>query len=94
MKTKSSLPLRCDGDLPHMLEVINWAQAQGLPIRRPSIYQLKIGPWNYYPSRTTFNTDMLPEQKRAGFLAFTEAVLAWRRALAGPLPRPRKSLGE
>lgn len=79
MKIKPTLPLRRDDDLPQTLEAITWAEKHDLPIRRPSPYHLKIGPWNYYPTRMTFNTDLLPAQMRAGFLAFTEAVLTWRR---------------
>lgn len=78
MKKRKSLPLRLPGDSVHHIAFVSWAQKQTLPIERPSPYQYKIGPWNYYPTRQTFNSDHEPSAKLNGFALFKEKVLKWR----------------
>lgn len=75
MKTRK--PLRLIDDDEHTLEVIRWAEEKGLPIRRPGPHHIKVGPWNYYPSREAFNCDHKPAERQIGFEEFKRAVARW-----------------
>lgn len=70
-------PLRRLGDGEHTLEVIAWAEEQRLPMRRPGPHHLKIGPWNYYPTKRTFNSDNAVKVTARGFDEFKLAVRRW-----------------
>jgi len=70
-------PLRRPDDTPHTHEVIDWALGQRLPVWRPASSHLKIGPWNYYPTKRTFNSDVAVRVKLVGFEEFQRAVLKW-----------------
>jgi hypothetical protein len=74
-RKKPKQPLKRPGDLQHTIAVVDWALAENLQIWRPSAYQLKIGPWNYYPTNKAFNSDANPAKKHSGFSNFKEAVL-------------------
>lgn len=74
---KKSMDLRQSGDSRQMSSAIAWCSAQGLPVRRVSMYQLKVGPWNLYPDRGSFNRDDLPKKQTGGFPAFQTAVRDW-----------------
>lgn len=71
-------PLHLQDDSEHIREVIAWALKEGLPIRRPGPHHLKIGPFNYYPTKRRFNSDMAVSVKIHGFEQFQTAVSKWR----------------
>lgn len=77
MPKKQTMALRQSGDSSLMMNAIAWCSAQGLPVRRVSPHQIKVGPWNFYPNRGSFNRDDLPEKQLGGFPAFQAAVRAW-----------------
>ncbi|HVK58594.1 MAG TPA: hypothetical protein VM735_07435 [Candidatus Kapabacteria bacterium] len=77
---KKTMDLRQPGDSRLMSQTIAWCAAQGLPVRRVSPYQLKIGVFNFYPDKGTHNRDDLPAKKVGGFPAFKDAVLRWWEA--------------
>ena len=70
-------PLRRPDDYQHTLEVIAWAESERLPMRRPGPHHLKIGPWNYYPTKRTFNSDTAVKVTSHGFEEFKLAVRRW-----------------
>ncbi len=77
MSTKPVHPLRLPYDLAHTTAVIDWAENEGFPVTRPTEYQIKIGPWNYYPKRQKFYSDVNPAQTQQDFENFKRAVLRW-----------------
>jgi len=78
VKKKKTHPLILPDDLPHTVAFVKWAQKHKLPVRRTSPFQYKIGPWNYYPTKQTFNSDDKPEVKLKGFGLLKQHVLDWR----------------
>lgn len=70
-------PLRREGDSEHTREVIDWAEAAQLPIRRPDEFQLKIGPFNYYPTKRTFHSDAAKATRLYGFDLLKELATKW-----------------
>lgn len=79
-KKKQQLPLTNPNDSYAFRSAIAWCSKQGLPARRVSPYQLKVGPFNFYPDRGTFNRDDIQPKQTGGFEAFSEAVGIWRRS--------------
>jgi hypothetical protein len=81
---KPSMALRQPDDSEEMTNAIAWLVAQGLPVRRVSIHQVKVGPWNLYPDRGSFNRDDMPAKREGGFEAFQEQVAFWWRRKNAP----------
>lgn len=44
-------------DSANMKAAINWLEKQGFSVRRPTEWQLKVGPINFYPDRGTIICD-------------------------------------
>lgn len=74
---KPTMLLQQPGDTQKMGNAIAWCAAQGMTVRRVSQHQIKIGPWNFYPDKGTFNRDDLPRKQVGGFPAFQAAISAW-----------------
>lgn len=55
--SKTLKPLRYPGDSPKMNEAINWLEKHGYSVSRPTKWQLKIGPFNFYPDKGTIHQD-------------------------------------
>lgn len=68
------IPLSLPDDDPHFAEVVSWAEGEGFAIRRPSPSALKIGPFNYWPTKRKFNSDHAPHLIRWGYEEFKAAV--------------------
>ncbi|MFG1315934.1 hypothetical protein [Xanthobacter autotrophicus] len=61
-------------DPPKMVQAIERLNALGIGFERKTLYQLKIGEWNFYPGRGTIVHDGgLPAQDR-GLLALLERL--------------------
>ena len=56
---KGGLPNTCflDRDAPAMKSAITALLEQRIAFHRPSLYQLKIGKWNFYPAKGTIIRD-------------------------------------
>jgi hypothetical protein len=61
-----------------MTAAIDWIIAERLPIRRCTIYQLRVGPLNFWPDRGTFNFDGSLRLPGVGLRAFKTAVAEWQ----------------
>ena len=79
-KKKTGLPLRNKDDSHAMRNAIAWCAAQGLPVRRVSPHQIKVGPYNFYPNPGTFNRDDIQQKQTGGFESFRLAVAKWWKA--------------
>ena len=72
------LPLRQPGDGARMTAAINWLLSQGLPVKRCTVHQIRVGPLNFWPERGTFNIEASPRAAAKGLRAFKSAVADWR----------------
>ena len=55
--SKASKSLHRPTDSIEMHDAIEWFYEWGYPFTRPTDYQLKIGPFNFYPSTGTIHRD-------------------------------------
>ncbi|RVT93132.1 hypothetical protein [Sphingomonas crocodyli] len=77
MTKKQRRPLTNENDSPEMRRVIAWCSSHSLPIRRVSDHQIKVGAFNFWPSKASWNLDHSPQKKTGGEAAFRKAVLKW-----------------
>jgi hypothetical protein len=60
-------------DPPLVRKAIEWLTREGIPFERPGTYQLKCGPFNFYPTRGTIildgHTKRLPQRGLDSFIA-------------------------
>lgn len=68
---------------PETQRIIDWANAEGLPVRQPTPHQIKIGCYNIWPRTGKWNCDELPARVHVNFKRFQEAVLAWAAGFDG-----------
>lgn len=68
-----SQPLSHDSPLPNdkaaMIYAITALQEAGIQFMRPTLHQLKIGPWNFYPIRGTIFHDGCEKAERESGVA-------------------------
>jgi len=57
LMTKNLDAIRRPMDSGEMRAAITWLEKQGLLVRRPTEWQLKVGPINFYPDRGTIICD-------------------------------------
>jgi hypothetical protein len=77
MAKKRNRSLSTPDDTPEMRTAVAWCSLQGLPVRRVSDHQIKVGSFNLWPGKGTWNHDEMPQKRPGGFPAFKKAVLAW-----------------
>lgn len=75
-RKKKLLELRQPGDSARWVETANWVEADNVPAERRTRYQLKVGPWSFYPDTGTFNRDEEPSEPERGLEAFKKLVEA------------------
>ncbi len=54
---KAPHPLRRPTDTAALTEALNWLDAQGIRYTRPTEWQLKIGPYSFWPGKGTIHRD-------------------------------------
>ena len=68
--------LRRPTDSEQMRDAINWLEKQGHSVRRPTAWQLKVGPINFYPNTGTIICDgdcePFPHRGLAAFMELLE----------------------
>jgi hypothetical protein len=69
-------PLRQPMDSAKMQQAIDWLEEQGYPVSRPTEWQLKIGPFNFYPDKGTILRDGDRQPHSGRGLAALEKLLA------------------
>jgi hypothetical protein len=73
-----------------MTEALAWLDAHGIRVTRPTAWQLKIGPYNYYPDKGTIHRDgdRQPHPER-GLPALQQLLHPFLEAeMAQPVLRP------
>lgn len=83
MAKKTKRPLSAPTDTLEMRAAVAWCSLQGLPVRRVSDHQIKVGSFNLWPVKGTWNHDEAPQKRPGGFPAFQKAVLAWWDGASG-----------
>jgi hypothetical protein len=76
MPKRASLqaPLRRPGDTAAMTTAIDWCEANGVCVIRPSPHQLKFRTLNFYPDKGTIQYDQHRSETLRGLTAFQAAV--------------------
>jgi hypothetical protein len=75
-KKKPPMDLRQPNDTAAMQREITILTSHKLKVLRKSIYHIKIGPFNRYPDKGSWNSDLDLKGKKH-FDDFLAAVLAW-----------------
>lgn len=60
-----------------MRVAVDWCLAKGLPVRRCTLSQLRVGPINFWPDSGTINFEASTAANAEGLAAFRRLVLAW-----------------
>jgi hypothetical protein len=91
---KTRLPLRLPTDDPEMREAVIALENLGIRPLRTSMFQLKVGPLNFWPGRGTITQDHHPPISEKGLDAFLSRLPKRRATLnlsdlgmAPPIPR-------
>ncbi|ARR52351.1 hypothetical protein HY78_02195 [Rhizorhabdus wittichii DC-6] len=69
--------LRQPDDTPQFRAAIDWLDNQGFKATRPSPHQLKIGPFNFYPNKGSWNSDFDPKRKTGGLKVIEKKLRGW-----------------
>lgn len=76
MGKKELYPLTQASDPLPFRAAVEWCESLGIPIKRTSPYQLKVGPWNFY-TKGSFHHDGDPKRRGFGLPAFKAAMEIW-----------------
>ena len=82
-------PLKEPDDSVAMTEAIDWLSARGVPVRRVSPIQLKIGALNYYPDAGTIYRDGEQRMRERGLAGLNQVLCRIARVPELPLKPSR-----
>ncbi len=71
---KNSTSLILPTDSAEVRQQIEHLLAQGYKVRRPTAFQIKVGPFNYYPSKGKIYVDPAEKREERGFDAFLKLI--------------------
>lgn len=73
-KKKSDIDLYLKGDPAILTKAVEEILQTGYPLRRTSEYQLKVGPWNFYPGTGSIQKDGKRKELVRGLDAFLKLL--------------------